>query len=32
MTQSVSGGYSREAHAQSFDDIRGFIRDAFRLR
>jgi dienelactone hydrolase len=32
MTRTVSGGYSREAHAQSLDDIRGFIREAFRLR
>ena len=32
MTHNVSGGYSREAHAQSLDDIRDFIREAFGLR
>jgi dienelactone hydrolase len=32
MKLGVSGGYSREAHMQSLQDIRGFVREAFRLR
>jgi dienelactone hydrolase len=31
MTRGVSGGYSREAHAQSLQDIRGFLSATFRL-
>jgi hypothetical protein len=32
MKQGVSGGYSREAHIQSLQDIRGFVREAFRIK
>jgi dienelactone hydrolase len=32
MTKGVSGGYGREAHTQSLQDIRGFVRETFRLR
>jgi dienelactone hydrolase len=32
MTRGVSGGYSREAHLASLEDIRGFMRDALRLK
>jgi dienelactone hydrolase len=32
MKRGVSGGYSREAHMQSLQDIRGFVREAFRLK
>jgi dienelactone hydrolase len=31
MTHGVSGGYSREAHAQSLQDVRRLVREAFRL-
>jgi dienelactone hydrolase len=32
MKRGVSGGYSREAHIQSLQDIRGFVREAFRIK
>jgi dienelactone hydrolase len=32
MTLGVSGGYSSQAHAQSLQDIRNFMREAFRLQ
>lgn len=31
MTHGVSGGYDKQVHAQSLQDIRGAIREAFRL-
>jgi dienelactone hydrolase len=31
MTYGVSGGYNAEVRAQSMQDIRGFVREAFKL-
>jgi dienelactone hydrolase len=31
MTRGVSGGYDREAHSESMQDVRGLLRAAFRL-
>lgn len=32
MTYGVSGGYNAEVRTQSMQDIRGFVREAFRLQ
>jgi dienelactone hydrolase len=32
MTYGVSGGYNAEVRAQSMQDIRGFVREAFKLQ